>query len=119
MRSYVAGLVKDAYSMLGDIPESITIRSRGTASYTASSGAISEAETDTPDIEGLFTKYGSSEVDGINIKNTDVRCRIEKAQLSSVDLTDALLRGGIEYEIVAIGESASNATWVLQLRAVQ
>ncbi len=95
-----------------------TYTSVGEKSYNTTTGVASSSNTDTSNLNFLFTKYKKSEIDNEHILNTDVKGLIPYNNFSPTPkIKDYLTTSSsLEYSVVNFGIDPSDALWTFQLR---
>lgn len=111
--------VSSAFKVLGDIPEVATLR-RTTNSYDASTGDGALSTSDYTIAKAIFTKFESFEVDKVVVLASDTKLIIQQSELTITPSLayDTIIRRGIPYNILRVGQDPADATFTMQLRAV-
>lgn len=116
-RATIAKVVKTAFNVLGDVPESVTFR-RTTTTYNPATGTNTTTNSDTT-IHMVFTSYQSFEIDRVTVTVADVKGIFESRLLAITPntITDKVIRSGKTYNILAAKTDPSGSLYTLQLRA--
>ena len=116
-RATIAKVVKTAFNITGDIPESVTFR-RSTTTYVPSTGTSTIVNSDAT-LDMIFTAFQSYEIDRVNITVADVKAIFESRLLAITPntTTDKVIRSGKTYNILSAKTDPSGSIYTLQLRA--
>lgn len=124
MTTFAANLVDGVQRALANNGafETVTYNSKPAPSINYETGAVTQAPTSVS-VDMLFGAYRNDEVDGAQILSSDRWGVVPKADLAEAGVStptarDTITIGGVEEEIVSVGETASGATWRFQLRKV-
>ena len=94
----------------------VTFKAIAKSSYDTATGAVTNTITSSS-IKSLIEEYTESQVDGENVKISDLKATILQTDLSGTpDTTDILTYSSKDYDIIKVKQDPANAIWELQLR---
>lgn len=117
-RSNLAKAVMAAFKALGDIPESVTLRTV-TSTYDTSTSTNTKTTSDQTIDEAVFTRYSKVEIDRVSVLSKDVKCIFQQSEVDAEPniATDKVVRGDRTYNIISVEEDPASVIWILQLRS--
>jgi hypothetical protein len=115
LRAMIASAVSSAIVATGDIAETITYTAKSTASYNATTGALSKTDTDYT-LQAIVAPFG-------NTASLDSKTNVEPEHTGALsvlfasddlavtpDSSDTITRGGLVYKISQISFDPAGAT---------
>ena len=118
LASIIYSAVLGAKGKLGSLVIQATLKTAGVASYNAASGVKSIATTDKS-IDVVVDKFAFNEIDGEQVKSSDVKLVMFNNDDMVPSLSDKVVLNGVTYDLISVNPVQAGSKviiFMLQLR---
>lgn len=118
LASTIYSAVLGAKGKLGSLVIQATLKTAGVASYNAASGVKSAATTDKS-IDVVVDKFAFNEIDGEQVKSSDVKLVMFNNDDTVPSLSDKVVLNGVTYDLINVNPVQAGSKviiFMLQLR---
>lgn len=118
LASTIYSAVLGAKGKLGSLVIPATLKTTGVASYNAASGVKSTATTDKS-IDVVVDKFAFNEIDGEQVKSSDVKLVMFNNDDTVPSLSDKVVMNGVTYDLINVNPVQAGSKviiFMLQLR---
>ena len=118
LASTIYSAVLGAKGKLGSLVIQATLKTVGVASYNAASGVKSIATTDKS-IDVVVDKFAFNEIDGEQVKSSDVKLVMFNNDDMVPSLSDKVVLNGVTYDLISVNPVQAGSKviiFMLQLR---
>lgn len=116
MSAFYDSLRAVALKLIGEKGREVTLRSRSSGAYDASTGSASATYTDTV-MSAVVSNYPMRNIDGTRVQQGDLKIMLVSDVAPHVG--DGLLIGGVEHEVLDVRElnpGGTTLTYTMQVR---
>lgn len=118
LASTIYSAVLGAKGKLGSLVIQATLKTAGVASYNAASGVKSITTTDKS-IDVVVDKFAFNEIDGEQVKSSDVKLVMFNNDDTVPSLSDKVVLNGVTYDLISVNPVQAGSKviiFMLQLR---
>lgn len=119
LRSAFQGVAKSVVTAFGDVSETIDYYAFASNAVNTSTGAATTVYTTVAGITAIMAGFEAKDIDGQNVRKTDVKGLIPSIDLPSVtpSASDRVIRAdGVAWNVLGVKTDPATALWQLHLR---